>query len=273
MTNQGGPTCPQRTTSPGKFYIWNKPFNLHKITRKTWIAAALHNHALFVFFIKSSPEPERSTWANHASWEPYYGWHWFGRAWVEFFTDVWRTLSTAHRSRDCSTLSHTTEVKEHHNWILKPKQVSKEVKAVRLATGAHCRVLGPVSGCFVCGTGSLCKTNRPGAGNTRPDPGTAASCHTFHTPTIKIPERIRPQHYIQSNTLSCSFPPSALSTALTHSVTTAGAPPPTHWYRRRQLRPQRPHSLDGEEWYILSKCNYTWTGIRCQDLPRKRSVH
>lgn len=98
-----------------------------------------------------------------------------------------------------STLSHTAEVKELHKGILKPKQVNKKVKAVRLQ--------GPVWGCFVCGTGSLCKANKPGAGNTRPDPGTATSCHTFHTPTIKIPERIRPQHYIQSYTLSCLFPP------------------------------------------------------------------
>ncbi|TNN66648.1 hypothetical protein EYF80_023182 [Liparis tanakae] len=36
--------------------------------------------------------------------------------------------------------------------------------------------------------------------------GLRASCHTFHTPTIKIPERIRAQHYSQPDTLSCSCP-------------------------------------------------------------------
>lgn len=63
------------------------------------------------------------------------------------------------------------------------------------------------------------------------------------------------------------------STALTHSLTTAGAPPPTHSCRRRQLRPRHPHHPDGGEWYILSECNHTWTEICCQVFPRKRSVH
>lgn len=77
------------------FTFWNKLLNLHKITRKIWMWVARHNHALFVFFIKTSPEPEKSTWANRASGELYYGWHKFGRAQAEFFT---KAVSTRLRS-------------------------------------------------------------------------------------------------------------------------------------------------------------------------------
>lgn len=249
LINRGGPKSPQGTTSAGEFSIWNGFYNLHKKTRKSWISAALHNHALFVFsFLKSSEEPEQSTWAKHTSQELYNSWHQFGRTSVEFFTDC-RTRSTAHESRDWWTLSHITEVKEHRNWIIKLKQVNKEVEAAkhgpqRHTAGSWVRFRS-VSG--VCGTGALCNPNRPGAGNTRPNPGTVASCHTFHTPAIKIPERIRSRHHIQSCTLSRSFSPSAcqrshLSTAPAHSLATCGAPPPTHWYRRR---PQCPRHPDG----------------------------
>lgn len=173
---------------------------------------------------------------------------------VGVFSQTFRS----HKNLDCSTLSHISEVKQSHSWILKNKTSEQGGKHRR---GTHTHTAGSwvqfqaVFG--VCGTGSLCKTNRPRAGNTRPDPGTVASCHTFHTPTIKIPERIRPQRYIQPSTRSCSFPPSALqhshlSTALTHSSTTARAPTLTQWERRRRLRTRRPHYSDGKEWYITS---------------------
>lgn len=45
----------------GKFYI-----------RKKYVYSATSFHTL-LFFIKSLSEPEWSTWANHASWESYYG--------------------------------------------------------------------------------------------------------------------------------------------------------------------------------------------------------
>lgn len=85
VTNRGGPTGPQGTANAGNFYIWKKSLNLHKITRTPWITAGLHNHALFVFFIKSSAEPEKSTWANHASLGLIIGPTQFGRVWVEIF--------------------------------------------------------------------------------------------------------------------------------------------------------------------------------------------
>lgn len=54
---------------------------------------------------------------------------------------------------------------------------------------------------------------------------------------------------------------SHLSTALTHSSTTARAPTLTQWERRRRLRTQRPHYSDGKEWYITSASK-----------PRKRYI-
>lgn len=57
--------------------------------------------------------------------------------------------------------------------------------------------------------------SRPAVGNTRSDSGTATSCRTFHTPTIKIPERIRPPppHPAAHTLLPV---PSLPSTAMSH---------------------------------------------------------
>lgn len=162
--------------------------------------------------------------------------------------------------------------------MLKLEQVKKELEAAKLGpqrdtTGSWAQFRAAFG---VGGAKSLCNTNRPSAGNTRPDPGTMASCHTFHTLTIKIPERIRSQLYIQSYTLSCSFPPSTcqrshLSIAPTLSLSTSGAPPPTHWYRRRHLRPQCRHHPDGEEWYTVFWVSATTLGQRCaaRSSPKK----
>jgi len=158
------------------------------------IAAVLHQIPLCLFFFFSSWNLCQSQSQVHLG-KP------SGLEDLLQLTLVWQSCKQ-------STLSCAAEVKHHHNWISKPKQVNKEIMQRGLP---HCTESG-LQWQAVVGVrciGSLCKTNSPEAGNTRPDPGTEASCHTFHTPTIKIPKRIRPQHYIQSSAPSLS--PATLS--------------------------------------------------------------
>lgn len=125
VTNRGGPTGPQGTANAGNFYIWKKSLNLHKITRTPWITAGLHNHALFVFFIKSFSGAREVHLGKSCEFGPYYRPNTVWQSLGGNFSQAFGRQSSAHDS--LWTLSLSTEVKEQHNWILKSKHVNKEV--------------------------------------------------------------------------------------------------------------------------------------------------